>query len=527
MVRGTLSDQPQEKVTIRPGVGMLGLLASMNYKPWYALSEFVDNAVASWVTNRNALLAAGERRLRVSIDFDAGAGTIMITDNAAGIAAIDVDRAFKSAEPPPDASGLSQFGIGMKAAACWYAQRFTVESSALGEAVRRTVTFDIPAIVQANRDELPVAVRAASADAHGTKIMLSHLHRNIPTGRTLGKVRDYLASIYREYLTDEFELLVKGRTVAFVQPAILNAPRWNAPAGEAVEWKKDVAVKLPDGRVVAGWAALRAKGSTKEAGLALLYRRKVVVGAGAAAAGDQDLYRPPAVFGSVNNFVSQRLFGELDVSALRVTSSKDAIIWDGHEEDFLAELRKQLDSEPVPLLKMGAGHRVNERGAEVGRRVEDAVASTAAAAAATELPEDPGTEEDELSPRPAEPDPDEAQVNHAAVSGVPFDIKIGGTAVTFRLVVTDEPDDAWLRIIEQGDIHEIRVCRDHQFMRSFAHLPNQEIEPVLRLAVAIAAGEVAARQAGTAGAGRVRTQMNAALSGPLGSHTLFEMTLTS
>src|SRR4051794_2291027 len=38
-------------VTIRPGVGVLGLLASMNYKPWYALSEFVDNAVASRVAN--------------------------------------------------------------------------------------------------------------------------------------------------------------------------------------------------------------------------------------------------------------------------------------------------------------------------------------------------------------------------------------------------------------------------------------------------------------------------------------------
>src|SRR3954462_12302874 len=104
---------------------MLGLLASMNYKPWYALSEFVDNAVASRLANADALKAAGAERLEGSIEMDPGLGAIMIRDNAAGIAGADVDRAFKSAEPPPDASGLSQFGIGMKAAACWYARKFT------------------------------------------------------------------------------------------------------------------------------------------------------------------------------------------------------------------------------------------------------------------------------------------------------------------------------------------------------------------------------------------------------------------
>ena len=52
-------------------------------------------------------------------------------------------RAFRPAELPPDRSGLCEFGMGMKSAACWFARQWEVRTSALGEPVERTVSFDI------------------------------------------------------------------------------------------------------------------------------------------------------------------------------------------------------------------------------------------------------------------------------------------------------------------------------------------------------------------------------------------------
>ena len=402
-------------------------------------------------------------------------------------------------------------------------------STALGEDVRRRVTFDIPAIVEANQEQIPITVEPAPSAQHGTTIVLSDLHRPIPTGRTLGKIRAYLGSIYRGYLGPDFQLVVKGEEVGFERPPILVQPRWDGQrAMEAVSWKKDVAVTLPSGAVVTGWAALREKGSTREAGLALLYRGKVVVGAGAAAGEPEDLYRPVEIFGGGNSFISQRLFGELDVSGLRVTHSKDAIIWDGQEEVLLVELKRQLDEEPLPLLKMATNHRVNERSTDILARVDAAIRTTAAAAEGTHLPEiapEDGSDGAGLGL-------DLSDVSNGGGSATddrfvatqePFSITVAGSPLDLLLTVSDQRDDVWIRITDLEERHLITITRDHPFMRSFAHLPNQEIEPVLRLAVAIGVAELAARRGGAQGASQVRAQLNAALQGTLGNSTLTEL----
>src|SRR4051794_39934375 len=142
------------EISIRPGVGMLGLFPHMKYQPWYALGELVDNAIQSYLTNKADLREVDpDYHLTVSIDIGrSDGGSITVTDNAAGIAAKDWERAFKVAEPPSDATGLSQFGVGMKAACCWFAKEWSVRTTALGEDVVRSVSFDVPAIVE-SRDE--------------------------------------------------------------------------------------------------------------------------------------------------------------------------------------------------------------------------------------------------------------------------------------------------------------------------------------------------------------------------------------
>ena len=84
-------------VNIRPDVGMLSVLPALNYRPWYALAEFVDNSLQSFAANRAALAAVEGRdaHLTVEIEYGAADETIVIRDNAAGINRADFARAFR------------------------------------------------------------------------------------------------------------------------------------------------------------------------------------------------------------------------------------------------------------------------------------------------------------------------------------------------------------------------------------------------------------------------------------------------
>ena len=137
-------------VNIRPGVTILSVLKHLNYKSYYALAEFVDNAIDSYLKNENDLkkIDGDDFKLRIEIEFDNNNKRIIIKDNAAGIHSSDYQRAFRTAELPPDNTRLSEFGMGMKSAACWFSNKWQVKTTSLDEKIERTVTFDISRIVE-------------------------------------------------------------------------------------------------------------------------------------------------------------------------------------------------------------------------------------------------------------------------------------------------------------------------------------------------------------------------------------------
>ena len=190
----------EDSVEIRPRAGMFAAFARLNYKPWFALAELVDNAVQSHLANLAALRAHGVGGpLVVDIVFEDD--EISLTDRACGIALKDFERAFSPATPPPDPTGLSEFGLGMKASASWFAREWSVRTSALGEPVERTVAFDIPKITREGLERLPVETRPARAEDHFTVVSMRKL-RVRPRGTTLGKMKEHLASIYRGLIAD-------------------------------------------------------------------------------------------------------------------------------------------------------------------------------------------------------------------------------------------------------------------------------------------------------------------------------------
>lgn len=355
-------------IDIRPEVNILGVLRHLNYKPWFALAEFVDNSVVSALQHH---LERGNDPLRVSIDLDLECGgRIVIRDNAGGIASADFPRAFRAAQVPPDRSGLSEFGMGMKSAATWFAKEWKVTTSVSGEAVERTVHFNIDEIRQNKNDTIQVKEGPADPASHFTTIELLRLNHT-PKARTLVKIKSHLSSIYREFLrTGLLELSFRGERLTFKEVDPLVASRAGEPDGEAVRWLKPIAFEIDDTHKVRGFAGLRAKGSTAEAGFALLRRGRVIVGSA------DETYRPVEIFGRSTTHTYQRLYGELTLEGFEVSHTKDGFRWDEYEDDFLEHLERELSTGDLDLLTQASNYR---RQSVIDNRkpVEDAVTKVA------------------------------------------------------------------------------------------------------------------------------------------------------
>ena len=157
--------------------------------------------------------------------------------------------------------------MGMKSAACWFARVWSVRTKALGEVVERTIRFDVKHIVDNKIETLEPETRVVSADAHYTVVTLRGLHHS-PKGRTVGKIREHLASIYRVFLRESrLVLRFNGEDLTHQSPPILNAPRHTSdgvPAGDAenapTEWRKEIDLDFGEGQRVTGFVAIREVG---------------------------------------------------------------------------------------------------------------------------------------------------------------------------------------------------------------------------------------------------------------------------
>jgi Histidine kinase-, DNA gyrase B-, and HSP90-like ATPase len=344
-----------ESVNIRPGVSMLSVLSHLNYKPWYAMAEFIDNSLQSYLDYREELASVEGQgtKLKVSIEFNATSDKrIIIRDNAAGIHENDYLRAFQPAAVPLDRSGLSEFGMGMKSAACWFAANWTVRTKALGETVERIVSFNIEAIVSGDVEELRVRSLPAPAHTHYTEIILFNLHKP-PQGRTISKIKEHLASIYREFIRKGvLELFFDGELLTYQEPKILYEAFYKAPSEAPRLWRKEINFDLGLGLSVYGFAAIRETASTSTAGFALFRRGRLIQGSA------DESYRPVSIFGQPNSFIYQRLFGELHLTGFEVSHTKDGFKWDEQEETFLELLKEELNDPSLPLLAQAAEYRV-------------------------------------------------------------------------------------------------------------------------------------------------------------------------
>lgn len=516
---------------------MFALFPSMNYKPWVALGEMVDNSIQSYLVHKDEIerIHGPEFRLMVEIEFaKVGNGEITVSDNAAGISSSDVERAFTPAVPPPDKTKISQHGIGMKSSSAWYANNFQITSKALGETVERTVAFDVPEIIRENLDELPIKeVTGCPAEAHYTKITLSNLHQPLPEGRTLGKIRSYISSIYRDFLRNGDAIIrIGGIPIEFANPVILSAPYWPNDKGPSSRsatrnWIMPVEIKLEDswkldtapGKPVSpptlrGWFAILKEGSTSKSGAALMWRQKVVVGAGSLADGNEDTYRPQGIFGASTTFPFQRLFGELDISELQVTTFKDQVDWrNGQEEELESKLRDLLRSGDEPILRMANNYRSTLKTVDARAQVQESAKQTVESTTLT-LEQLTSIPEDQTDARGGSL----VQDGEITRQLVPLPEGFEGS-ISFEVSEQKAPTE-WLEVISDAKGQfVIRINRDHLFMKSFVNLPGADLDPVFRLAFALGVAEINAQLAGIDHPRFIRKRINEYLNQGLASRT--------
>lgn len=496
-----------KKVDIRPGVSVLAVLRHLNYRPWYALGEFVDNSVQSFSEHRAALqtMHGDGFKLRVDIDIDnSPPPRISIRDNAAGIFEAEYSRAFRPAAIPPDRTGLAEFGMGMKSAACWFAPRWTVRTSALGEPVARAVHFNIEKIVDDDIEELTIQATEEVPERHYTEIVLEDVF-HIPIGRTVAKLKEHLTDIYRAFIRDGIlELRFNGDPLVYREPKVLKASHFRQKDGPVREWRKPIEFDFGDGLSVHGFAALRETANTAKAGFSLFRRGRVIQGSG------DEGYRPAYIFGSANSYRYQRVFGELHLDGFEVSHTKDGFRWDENEQPFLELLREHLDSEELPLLKQAEGYRVRVARAQLATSARQAVESTAQALEGR-LPE--------VIPAVSDAEPvdtaTEEPPHTSTLAGRRFDVRFRDKAWTINVELTDDPAESqWLAVSDVAQSREqprrldIRVSMVHPFMVRFAQTDSEDVEALLRVAAAIAVAEVLARDSGVRNAGTVRRNVN-------------------
>jgi hypothetical protein len=490
------------KVNIRPEVNILSVLQHLNYRPWFALAEFVDNAIQSYLGNRERLreIDGVDSALRVSVTIDTeGAGRIIITDNAAGIALSDFPRAFRAAQIPPDRDGLSEFGMGMKCAACWFAKKWSVRTKAIGEAVEHVVWFDIDKIVEDRIEELSIAAVPSQPQRHYTVLELTDLS-HAPKKRTIGKIKEHLASIYRTFLRDKTLTLTFGRDeLTFEETAILRAAPYREPAAEPIEWRKSIEMDLGGGYKVSGFAALREVGSTTHAGFALFRRGRLIVGSA------DDSYRPEQIFGKSNSYAFQRLFGELHLSGFDVTHTKDGFRWDEHEELFLELLEDELKASPMNLLDQAEGYRAKQH-KRTG--VLDSVALTATIKVADVVERQLAPVLEEEVKRPANPPVVPPEILMPSVSGFERTVEVQVSTTVWALTIkagTDPSVSDWLKVgdatkptddgLRRRNV-QVDVSLVHPFVERFVGANYENTELFVRFASAAALAAALSSEAG-------------------------------
>ena len=311
------------------------------YQPWYAIAELIDNSTQSYFNNMNALKGAFKEdkkrlghdvQLTVRADYERDDDLLRIWDNAMGMDFQEVQNALTVAKPPANTKGRSKYGMGLKTSACWLGNQWTIKTTKLGEQKEYVVKVDVMKLAQ-GKDDLDLKITDNKmAEEHYTIVEIQQLNRQFQ-GRTLGKIREYLRSMYRHDLkSGTLNLEWRGEKLEWEGEALSNFV--TAESGKA--FRKKLAFEV-DGKPVTGWAGVLKNGGRSKAGFAILCYNRVIC------CQPDNAWRPGNIYGDArNDLINQRLTGEIHLDEFEMSHTKDDIAWEGNQEE---EIETKLANE--------------------------------------------------------------------------------------------------------------------------------------------------------------------------------------
>lgn len=355
------NDVEIKELNIQPQAGVIGVFSRLNYKPWYAIAEFVDNSTQSFYSHQKELKENGITDVIITINYDSDNDILSITDSAYGMEFDDFARAVKIDSPPENKNGRNEFGMGLKTAASWFGNVWSVKSTAFGSKNQYYTEINIPHMRKHNVNFVEIHKTTVDSQMHGTTIVIREVTKKIGSARTKNKITELLKSMYRRDLNNGLvQIIYDGEPLYFDEYSCLTF--------RDKEWRKNVDFSFEfDGikHNVVGFVGILANGGFGRAGFALFRRGRVVVG------GEEYNYKPQEIFQQSQSTISHKLFGELDLDDFPINQAKDGFVWDdGLEEEFIYHLKSHIQ-EYIDIAKLTNKQREEEE--NLSKTVSDTV----------------------------------------------------------------------------------------------------------------------------------------------------------
>jgi hypothetical protein len=296
----------------------------LSYSPWHAIAELVDNSTQAYFNNKESLDAKFQKtneKLEIVVVYDKDAGILRVSDNSIGMSLTELEDALHIGKITDRTMGRSKYGLGLKTSACWIGNYWTVRTKKLGETTEHLIKVDVDEVAKGNKTIIPEEYGDKDPDTSYTVIEITQLNRQFH-GRTIGKIKDYLSSMYRVDIREgRLKLVWQTEELKWQEFEFLKDKKGN-------EYKKPFEFEV-DGKKVDGWVGILKSGSRANAGFSILQSNRVIKGWPTA-------WRPRKIYGQEegsNDLINQRLMGEINLDGFEVSHTKDDIQWFGSQEE--------------------------------------------------------------------------------------------------------------------------------------------------------------------------------------------------
>ena len=239
--------------------------------------------------------------------------------------------------------------MGMKTASCWIGNKWTVRTKKIGESREHYVTIDVDKIANGDNDLSYHVTGDRPKGDHYTIIEIRD-HNQVFHGRTIGKIKDFLRSIYRQDLRHKWVAIEwQGSPLEWD-----DSDFQFLTAKDGSSYKKDFEFIVND-KIVKGWVGILNRGSRANAGFSILHADRVV-------RGWPESWRPETIYGfqGRNDLVNQRLVGEIHLDDFDVSHTKDDILWYEDEQEQVEDLLKKACDDYIVTAREHRRRREDE-----------------------------------------------------------------------------------------------------------------------------------------------------------------------